>query len=383
MQTSFTSSSAGLYLYNPRPARRLPINNNPDLDIDLPKQTPSSQFAQAKQTSQKMAHVQEQHWQPQGRDTRNGPQEYIYIPRSDGRLGGHPLVPQAGGIPIPVTTYLGPNAFPPTVPVEIKPGGEVNALVPPGQYPYPLPGGYPMPGGYGYPIPGTYPIPGAYPPPGPGPAPGPAPQPVQTSLLLLALLSCIVSICISLVVKNLPNSLSIIYYLFDETTTNNTFFLQVIPVQQPQPVCYPPGGGYPGAPAPVPGPGPGKNYPYIHYQNVPGINNYPPNAYILPGTYDNGSHYTNHIQQPAIGQWGLTGAEVTQRQLATAHGLDMNNAQEMKPSDDDPLRMYWVRDLDNTYVQHNRLTIDSGDIGPVRWYVVDGGTFYAVKLPAN
>lgn len=45
---------------------------------------------------------------------------------------------------------------------------------------------------------------------------------------------------------------------------------------------------------------------------------------------------------------------------------DANKKQDMKPSDDDPHRMYWVREIDNTWTQRNRLTIDSGDIGDVR-----------------
>jgi hypothetical protein len=59
----------------------------------------------------------------------------------------------------------------------------------------------------------------------------------------------------------------------------------------------------------------------------------------------------------------------------------MNKKQEMKPADDDPMRMYWVRELDGTYSQRNRLTIDSGDIGDCRWYT-HGGVFYAVRLPS-
>lgn len=45
---------------------------------------------------------------------------------------------------------------------------------------------------------------------------------------------------------------------------------------------------------------------------------------------------------------------------------DANKKQDMKPADDDPFRIYWVRELDNTWSQRNRLTIDSGDIGDVR-----------------
>jgi hypothetical protein len=90
---------------------------------------------------------------------------------------------------------------------------------------------------------------------------------------------------------------------------------------------------------------------------------------------------TFHITQPAYNTIGLTGPELIAQQIATAQGLEMNKSQEMKPADDDPLRMYWVRELDGTYTQRNRLTIDSGDIGPVRWFAQEGGVFYAVRLP--
>lgn len=89
---------------------------------------------------------------------------------------------------------------------------------------------------------------------------------------------------------------------------------------------------------------------------------------------------TLSIAQPAIGTYGLTGTEILNQQLATAHGLEMNKKQEMKPADDDPYRMYWCRELDSTWTQRNRLTIDSGDIGDCRWYAMDG-QFYAVRLP--
>lgn len=58
----------------------------------------------------------------------------------------------------------------------------------------------------------------------------------------------------------------------------------------------------------------------------------------------------------------------------------MDERQEMKPADDNPLKYYWVRELDGAWTQRNRLTIDSGDIGKCRWYTVDG-MFYAVRLP--
>lgn len=70
------------------------------------------------------------------------------------------------------------------------------------------------------------------------------------------------------------------------------------------------------------------------------------------------------------------------QQMQTAVGLEMDKPQEMKPSDDDKFRFYWVRELDNTWSQRNRITIDSGDIGDCRWYAKDG-VFYAVRLPES
>ena len=92
-------------------------------------------------------------------------------------------------------------------------------------------------------------------------------------------------------------------------------------------------------------------------------------------------HPTFHIQQPPFGTIGLTGNEMLMQNMATAQGLEMNKKQEMKPSDDDPMRMYWCREQDGTWTQRNRLTIDSGDIGDCRWYAHEG-VFYAVRLPS-
>lgn len=86
-----------------------------------------------------------------------------------------------------------------------------------------------------------------------------------------------------------------------------------------------------------------------------------------------------YVNQPAFGTIGLTGSELLAQQLAMAENLGMNQKQDMKPADDDPMRMYWVRELDGSYSQRNRLTIDSGDIGECRWYAQDGA-FYAVRL---
>ncbi|PSR90366.1 hypothetical protein BD289DRAFT_430909 [Coniella lustricola] len=59
---------------------------------------------------------------------------------------------------------------------------------------------------------------------------------------------------------------------------------------------------------------------------------------------------------------------------------EMNEPQDFRPADEDPARMYWVRQLDGHYVSMPRATIDAfGDEG-ARWYVTDDGVFYAVRL---
>jgi hypothetical protein len=96
----------------------------------------------------------------------------------------------------------------------------------------------------------------------------------------------------------------------------------------------------------------------------------------------NSGLFTSHIQQPPYSTYGQTGIDLLNSQMAMAQGLEMNRKQDMKPADDDPNRMYWCREPDGTYVQRNRRTIDSGDIGQCRWYVSDG-VFYAVRLPSG
>jgi len=114
---------------------------------------------------------------------------------------------------------------------------------------------------------------------------------------------------------------------------------------------------------------PPVSYPYTHPYTPYGAQLQPP------------LHHGYHIQQPPFGTIGLTQNEVLMQNMATAQGLEMNNKQEMKPADDDPMRMYWCREQDGTWTQRNRLTIDSGDIGDCRWYVHEG-VFYAVRLPS-
>lgn len=61
--------------------------------------------------------------------------------------------------------------------------------------------------------------------------------------------------------------------------------------------------------------------------------------------------------------YGATGSEIQLQQMQIP---EASKKQDMKPSDDDPFRLYWVRELDDTWTQRNRLTIDSGDIGEIR-----------------
>ncbi|KAL1882784.1 hypothetical protein VTK73DRAFT_909 [Phialemonium thermophilum] len=79
---------------------------------------------------------------------------------------------------------------------------------------------------------------------------------------------------------------------------------------------------------------------------------------------------------PVLGV-GRTATELTaeQRQFAEANGLFQ--PQDFKPGDDDPTRYYMVREVDGTWTQRDRMTIDS--LG-CRWYLAPEGYFYAVRL---
>jgi hypothetical protein len=86
-----------------------------------------------------------------------------------------------------------------------------------------------------------------------------------------------------------------------------------------------------------------------------------------------------HFIQPGFGTVGFTSGEMMMQNIGVAQNSEMNQKQDMKPADDDKLRMYWVREPDGSWTQRNRLTIDSGDIGNCRWYAIDG-YFYAVRM---
>ncbi|KAF7551637.1 hypothetical protein G7Z17_g4886 [Cylindrodendrum hubeiense] len=87
---------------------------------------------------------------------------------------------------------------------------------------------------------------------------------------------------------------------------------------------------------------------------------------------------TGHI--PDVSGLGRTAGEETLRQIKFAYSNRLYEPQDFKPSDDDPSRFYFVREVDGNWTQRNRFSIDH--MGDCRWYVTDEGWFYAVRLPS-
>ncbi|ROV94402.1 hypothetical protein VSDG_05954 [Cytospora chrysosperma] len=94
-------------------------------------------------------------------------------------------------------------------------------------------------------------------------------------------------------------------------------------------------------------------------------------AYMMPG---NNTFLPIH-NEPATGI-GETAGQVASAYMANP---ELNEPQEFKPADENPSRMYMVRQLDGQYIQMPRITIDSFGKG-IRWYATDEGVFYAVRL---
>ncbi|TGO90189.1 hypothetical protein BPOR_0075g00190 [Botrytis porri] len=96
----------------------------------------------------------------------------------------------------------------------------------------------------------------------------------------------------------------------------------------------------------------------------PAFQPYPYNPYLqFAGNNQQVPLGAGYVPQPAMGTYGATGSEIQLQQMQIP---EASKKQDMKPSDDDPFRMYWVRELDDTWTQRNRMTIDSGDIGKIR-----------------
>ncbi|CAN8096994.1 unnamed protein product [Discula destructiva] len=89
----------------------------------------------------------------------------------------------------------------------------------------------------------------------------------------------------------------------------------------------------------------------------------------VPGTY------------PTNIQYGGNGNMVQNNPPLPMYDPKLNEPQDFKPADEDPARMYMVRQLDQQFVPMSRATIDSFGDG-ARWYVTDDGVFYAVRLDA-
>ncbi|KAK4212910.1 hypothetical protein QBC37DRAFT_483456 [Rhypophila decipiens] len=82
------------------------------------------------------------------------------------------------------------------------------------------------------------------------------------------------------------------------------------------------------------------------------------------------------LPDPAFGV-GYTASEVAMMNNQYAAYSNVDEPQEFQPADPDPTRMYRVRDFDGSWAMLSRKTIDRGAF---RWYVTDGGVFYAVRL---
>ena len=93
---------------------------------------------------------------------------------------------------------------------------------------------------------------------------------------------------------------------------------------------------------------------------------------MMPGNMNPNS---THLE-PAIGV-GLTGMEVAAEQAQYAQ---LSEPQDFKPGDDDPSRMYMVRQVDGCWTVLSRAAIDG--VGDCRWYLDDQNRFYAVRLPS-
>lgn len=86
--------------------------------------------------------------------------------------------------------------------------------------------------------------------------------------------------------------------------------------------------------------------------------------------------------QPPVHIDPVTGIGMTSGEVAAGYlqNPELNEPQDFKPKDDNPSRMYYVRQLDGQYIQMPRITIDSFGDG-ARWFVTDQGVFYAVRQP--
>ncbi|OBT67506.1 hypothetical protein VE03_02970 [Pseudogymnoascus sp. 23342-1-I1] len=81
------------------------------------------------------------------------------------------------------------------------------------------------------------------------------------------------------------------------------------------------------------------------------------------------------------GQQWVTNGPTKAEHLAAMKDKADTRPQELVPADPDISRMYEVQELDGNWTRRSRYTIDSKDIGQVRWYQRPDGTFFAKRLP--
>lgn len=81
-------------------------------------------------------------------------------------------------------------------------------------------------------------------------------------------------------------------------------------------------------------------------------------------------------------QWVTNGPTKAEHIVAMKDKAD-TRPQELVPADPDISRMYEVQELDGNWTRRSRYTIDSKDIGQVRWYQRPDGTFFAKRLPSG
>ncbi|KAI2630951.1 hypothetical protein GGR54DRAFT_648490 [Hypoxylon sp. NC1633] len=93
----------------------------------------------------------------------------------------------------------------------------------------------------------------------------------------------------------------------------------------------------------------------------------------MPGAFPSASGL------PDVMGIGKTATEVQLEQYHTALNHKALEGQDIQPADPDPSRMYYCRELDGEWTLRNRYGIDH--MGDCRWYVMEGGVFYAVRLP--
>jgi hypothetical protein len=115
-----------------------------------------------------------------------------------------------------------------------------------------------------------------------------------------------------------------------------------------------------------------------HVMQQPVMVNGMPHVVAGNGTLQ--AHPAMFHPDPVLGI-GQTGSEMMAEQIRFAHENGLFEPQDFKPKDDDPSRYYMVRELDGTWTQRNRTTIDALNC---RWYLADPGNyFYAVRVPES